>query len=355
MIGTRSRTLDLFLGTGHIIGQEKARKQMAVLFERQWQVVEGKFPKSGAALIGGRSGTGKTALARSMCELSGLPFAEVSATRFIETGYAGLYLQEMFIPLLESAAAMYDDRQEEPRGAVLLGAADPGDTPLFKRDAKELREITELAQTGVVLLDEFDKWMLRINHVTGQRDTAIQADLLKMIEGSVEYVSDNEDLVGIPFDTSRVLILCAGAFVTLQASVAKRLEKRQDDDVIWDLITQEDFVRYGLLPELAGRLSTHIFLRPLKTDHLETILRGENGVLDEYQQRFEAVGCRWSVSREGIRSIAEQAMLRETGARAVDHLMHRIFGEALYEAAVAEVPVEVQYHTMWPKARVVAL
>src|SRR5205085_663163 len=94
--------------TEAVVGQEKARRQMAVLLDRQWQVADGFLQEAHGAIVGGRSGVGKTMLARLMCSESGLPFADVNATRYTEAGYAGLDLQQMFLPLLESAARLYD-------------------------------------------------------------------------------------------------------------------------------------------------------------------------------------------------------------------------------------------------------
>lgn len=336
----RPSVLDLYLGTAAVKGQEIARKQMATLLARQGEVAEGLHEAAPGALIAGRSGSGKTMLARMMCRMSGLPFSETNATRYTEAGYAGLDLNKMFLPLMESAAQIIDaekapeDREQVPN---VLARSD-------------IREVVALAQKGVVLLDEFDKWMLRINHVTGEKDMAIQADLLKMIEGCEEYVSDNEDEVGVLFDTTRVLILCAGAFVRLPRLVAKRIEKEESDVTLWDQITQEDFVAYGVLPELAGRLATHIFLRPLRMEHLVDILMAEDGLASEYQRRFEAVGCEWDVGREGLQKIAELALRRETGARAVDHIMFKVFGEALFEASVAEHPSRVHFDPTLAKA-----
>src|SRR5690242_15475701 len=116
-VATRSTALDLFLGTERVIGQEKARKQLAVLIERQMGVRDGRFERASGAIVGGWTGTGKTMLARLMCDLSGLPFAEVNATQYTESGYSGEDLSQMFLPLLEAAARQYD--QSHPRTSSL--------------------------------------------------------------------------------------------------------------------------------------------------------------------------------------------------------------------------------------------
>lgn len=346
----RSKALELFLTTEHIVGQERARRQLAVLLDRQLRVAEGEFPAAAGAILAGPTGVGKTATARAMCAACGLPFAETTATRYTEAGYAGLDLQQMFLPLIESAAVMIDARQE---ATAYQHSTPQSDRSVLKRP--DIAEVVKLAETGVVLLDEFDKWMLRVNHVTGQQDKAIQADLLKMVEGSIQYVSDEEDEVGIPFDSSRVLILCAGAFVNLTRAAMRRLEKDEDalsGESFWDLIEPGDFEKFGLIPELVGRLSTYIFMKALTKDQLAEILMLPDSPLQEYRRRFADLGCGWEVEQAGVGHLAKVALDQHTGARGVDRALWAAFGEALFEASVAEHDVSVHYEVNWPKARV---
>lgn len=343
----------LYDATDHIVGQEKARKQMAVLLDRQVGVVHGLYGRASGAIVAGWTGSGKTMLAEAMCQLSGLPFVSVNATQYTEVGYAGLDLKQMFLPLIEAAARSYDYGRElapyhvEPRH---VGAS------VLKRPPDELKEIVELAQTGVILLDEFDKWCHRQNHATGRMDTAIQADLLKMVEGSIEYVTDDEDEVGIPFNTNRVLILCAGAFVGLARHAAKRLDLEAGydrDPTFWDKIEPSDFVRYGLIPELAGRLSTHIFTRPLQAHHLAEIMQQPGGIIHEYKERFEEeLNCEWKVEEAAIRQLAAAALEMDTGARGVEHICWQRFSEALFDASITHGPTQVHLNVNEPRARV---
>ena len=345
---TSSRELDLFLGTSRVVGQEKARKLLAVMLARQCEVAEGRWDRAESAIIAGWTGTGKTYLTKMMCALSGLPFADCNATQYTESGYAGDDLSQMFLPLMESAARLKDARSSAESQAV---------SSVLKRD--DVQEVARLAATGVILLDEFDKWTHRQNHQTGRLDTAIQAELLKIIEGSVVYVSDNEDEVGIPFDTSRVLILCAGAFVGLSRQVMKRRGEIVEDAqlgflqlVDHDLIEQGDFVRYGLIPELAGRLSKMIFLRPLSKEQLARIIAAPGGPIDELRQRFEAVSCEWRVPDAAVGHLADIALHKEVGARGLETVLWQAFGLALFEASVAEEPTYVSLQVNHPKAEV---
>lgn len=292
--------------------------------------------------------TGKTMLVRMMCELSGLAFADCNATQYTETGYAGDDLSQMFLPLLEAAAKMKDTQTGGPAQAV---------SSVLKRD--DVAEIAGLAATGVVLLDEFDKWAQRVNHHTGRIDTAIQAELLKMVEGSSVYISDNEDEAGIPFDTSRVLVLCAGAFVGLSNQVMKRLDRPVEDPqlgflqlVDHNLIEQTDFVKYGLIPELAGRLSKMVFLRPLQKEQLATIISAPDGPITELRQRFEAVDCEWRVPDVAVTHLADVALHKQVGARGIDTVLWNCFGEALFAASVAEEPTTVSLAVNQLKAEV---
>jgi ATP-dependent Clp protease ATP-binding subunit ClpX len=272
-----SKALDLYLATESVVGQERLRKQMAVILDGQWRVAEGvdKGQPSGV-ILGGFSGTGKTMTARMMCQHLGLPYAETDATRYAEVGYKGLQLPQMFIPLLREAARMIDEEKgdEAPDGDQLVPPWAPKEKKdprgdVFQRD--DIDEVVKRAQSGVIVLDEFDKWMQRVNHFSGQKDTAIQSEFLKMIEGSNEWVSATDDLeVGATFSTHKVLIICAGAFISLYPIVRARLHDDSEpkaqsmDENFWNSIIPEDFERFGLLPELAGRLARNIFTRPLQ-------------------------------------------------------------------------------------------
>jgi ATP-dependent Clp protease ATP-binding subunit ClpX len=339
-------TFDLYQSADRVIGQERARRQLAVLLRRQLEVAQGRWEKSESAIIGGFTGVGKSMMARIMCEACGLPFADVNATQFTETGYAGDDLSQMFLPLIESAAQMYYKRlrMDPPNVASVLKYSN-------------IDTIAEKASTGVILMDEFDKWMQRINHHTGRLDTAIQAELLKMIEGSVVYVSDNEDEAGIPFDTSKVMILCAGAFVGLAEQVRRRLEQPREaviNEAFWQLIEQSDFIRFGVIPELAGRLSKMVFLRPLLKDHLAVIISQPNGPIDELKQRFSDLNCEWRVPPEAIGHLADIALRRDVGARGIDSVLWTAFSDALFQASVSEYPTVVRLAVNQIRAEVVA-
>jgi ATP-dependent protease HslVU (ClpYQ) ATPase subunit len=309
---------ELYQKTSNVIGQEKARKQLAVLLERQQMVAAGKIDHAAGAILAG----------------------------WTEVGYVGLNLTQMFLPLLMDAARMLEREKK-----VETTPRRPGKTR--RNPAKDAlsQEVIDRAATGVLLLDEFDKWMLTGEDGTG-RNTGkkLQSELLKMVEGSIEFISDDDDNIGVQMDTSRVLVICAGAFVGLMRQVARRLERDYADEGMWDLVEPADFVRFGLLPELAGRLSTHIFTRPLKVEHLVSILKTPGGIVDEYRARFEAMGIQWSVTDEALGDVARIALDRLTGARGVEHVMWQRFSEALFEASNKNGHTAVTYSVNAPRA-----
>jgi ATP-dependent Clp protease ATP-binding subunit ClpX len=203
-----------------------------------------------------------------------------------------------------------------------------------------------------------DKWAHRVNHHTGRLDTAIQSEFLKIVEGCKVYVTDSEDETGVLFDTSRVLIICAGAFVGLAKQVLRRMERDDSflsSDNFWQLIEQSDFVKYGLIPELAGRLSRTIFLRPLRKDHLAQIILLPNGPIEELRSRFEELDCEWDVTPEAITQLADIALRREVGARGLDSVLWSVFNEALYKAAASQGQTRVSLRPNQNKASISAL
>lgn len=331
---------ELYAGTKNVIGQEKARKQLAVLLERQQMVARGTLKDSTeGAIIAGWTGSGKTFLARSMCSNAGLPFAEVNGTQYTEAGYVGLNLTQMFLPLMAAAAEMIDKESgNEPEAALL--------------EREDVAKVIALAEVGVVVIDEFDKWMLSgtdsQNRNTGRK---LQAELLKMVEGSTEYVTDDDENIGHAFHTNRVLIICAGAFVGLARLAAARLGREDyTDPGIWDFIIPEDFVRFGMLPELSGRLAIFIAVRPLKEEHLVRIMLEPGGSVEEYRTRFRELGIEWAIPDEALTTIARIALDRGTGARGVNHVMWQTFGEALFDATAAEGRTTVRFLPNTPKA-----
>jgi ATP-dependent Clp protease ATP-binding subunit ClpX len=148
--------------------------------------------------------------------------------------------------------------------------------------------------------------------------------------------SDDEEAPGVWFDTQRVLIICCGAFVGLSELVQRRL-KREDvnfnDQGFWDLIEPADFVNFGVIPELAGRLSQHIMLKALNPEEIGRILRSPGSVLQEYYSMFEQAGARLDLSEGDVLRLAGRAAVLETGARSIEFVVASVFNEALFQVA----------------------
>lgn len=333
-VAIRNRVSLLYEATADVVGQEKARAQLAVLLDRQADVATGRLPRSSGALLVGHTGVGKTYTVRKLAAALDLPVAEANATQYTDKGYVGLDLSQVFLPLLTAAAKQYDEERERAPWRLEVTRREPS---ILKRPQDELQAIVRRAETGIIMLDEFDKWMLDSADTTGRNvGKKLQAELLKMVEGSKEYVSDDEEEIGVVFDTSRVLFICVGAFTNLTKIASKRLSVDSDtgfQDHDWDKIQPVDFEKYGLLPELAGRLSTHVFLRPLRKEHLAQIMLLPGSAFNEYRQRFEELGLKWVVGEDAVGYIADVALSRGTGARGVDHVLWGMFSEALFKAS----------------------
>lgn len=309
---------------------------MATLLRRQQLVADGLYAQAHGAVAAGFTGVGKTYLIRTMSRMCGLPFAEANATQYTDAGYIGLNLPQMFIPLIWEAVRMQHDERVMEDMVAGLGLTHKDQVPsLTKLPDEVLDPAIELAESGVMLLDEFDKWMIQGDDQGGRNvGRKLQAELLQMLEGGQFFVSDQEEELGIPFNTTKVLIICTGAFVGLDQIISKRLNADlRGNPATWEKTTPDDFMRYGVIPELAGRLSTHVMFKPLNDIHLAGILMEEGGLVDEYTHRFEAEGSQLKVTDDGLRTLAREAIQRGTGARGLRHVMERTFTKALFEAS----------------------
>jgi len=342
-------TAGLYAATEHILGQEHARQMLANLLRRQWLVAQGRYERSHGALAAGATGVGKTFLIRTMCQQAGLPFAEVNATQFTDVGYVGMNLSQMFLPLILSAIGMRRAALEEQYGASVLDSIDDSNPEsVLKVDHRILGPAVEAAESGVVLLDEFDKWMIGETHDPGSKVKSkkegvpegrnvgrkLQAELLKIVEGSDVYVTDKEEELGQVFNTERVLVIAAGAFIGIDKIINDRTGREMTDDPRqWERTEPKDFEHFGLLPELAGRLAVHIAFKPLREHHIIQMI-DDSGLLTEFEERFHNEGCGMVVENGAMQIVAKNALNLGIGARGLRHVMERTFGPALFEASM---------------------
>jgi ATP-dependent Clp protease ATP-binding subunit ClpX len=292
----------------YAVGQDRAKRILAVAvanhYKRiQWEIETGapNLKKSNVLLIG-PTGSGKTLLADTLARTLSLPFVAVDATRFTEVGYVGANVVEIV-----------DD---------LLAAAD-GDPAS--------------AAHGIVYVDEVDKLTRKETSGRDVSGEGVQRGLLKLIEGTTVATSR-----GVRVDTAQVLFVCGGAFVGLEDVVASRLRRgaigfhstgtaSERAEVLYE-VTPPDLVRYGLLPELVGRLPIVAVLDPLDEESLVAILtQPRDALVRQYQTLFAMDGIELVFQSEALVAVARKALESGSGARGLRATLEAVMMDVMYE------------------------
>ena len=308
----------------YVIGQDEAKKVLSVAVYNHYKRIMAEkdmgveLAKSNILMLG-PTGCGKTLLAQSLAKVLNVPFAIADATALTEAGYVGEDVENILLKIIQAADG----------------------------------EI-ERAEYGIIYIDEIDKITRKSENPSITRDVSgegVQQALLKIIEGTVASVPPqggrkhpHQELIQI--DTTNILFICGGAFEGIDKIIEKRIDRKSigfnaevgqkrdyNIDHLLQQVLPQDLVKFGLIPELVGRVPVTVSLNMLDKDALVDILtKPKNALVKQYQKLLEIDGVELMFDESALQEIAEISLKRKTGARGLRAIMENVMMDIMYQA-----------------------